>query len=502
MQIRSRSRLASGVFGLSLVASVTLGSCGGNGSGTYLPADAATAGGSGGASGAASQAGNAGDGAATGGAGAGGSAGSSAGSGGSPGPCQGLACQQTTCTTGNCTQEPCAAGLVTTVSGTVYDPAGKVPLYNATVYVPNGPALPATPGASCNPCGPALEDAIASARTDARGSFVLQDVPVGTDIPLVIQIGKWRRRITVPTVTACADTLLIDVNQTRLPRNKSEGEIPLIAIATGGGDSMECLPLRMGIDPSEFTTETGDGRIHLFSGTDVNNEIATKAFAPTLNGGATLTPATGLWSGLDTLARYDVVILSCEGGTQEADKPPSARQSMYDYASLGGRVFASHWHHIWLSAGPTPLLGIGTWSDRLDPIDPTLGTINGSFAKGQAFADWLFNVGASTTLGELVIYAPRDNIQAVSSAEVTSWLTLQNTEQPESPNSVQYLSFNTPLGVAEEQKCGRIDYTSLHVSATGNDFPGEPFPDGCELRDLSAQEKALEFQLFDLPACP
>ena len=138
----------------------------------------------------------------------------------------------------------------------------------------------------------------------------------------------------------------------------------------------------------------------------------------------------------------------------------------------------------------------------MDPIDPTLGTINGSFARGQAFADWLFSVGASATLGELVIYAPRDNIQAVSSAEVTSWLTLQNTEQPESPNSVQYLSFNTPLGVAEEQKCGRIDYTSLHVSATGNDFPGEPFPDGCELRDLSAQEKALEFQLFDLPACP
>ena len=54
----------------------------------------------------------------------------------------------------------------------------------------------------------------------------------------------------------------------------------------------------------------------------------------------------------------------------------------------------------------------------------------------------------------------------------------------------------------EENVCGRVVYTGLHVSATmirSTDPQG--FPKDCAVRDLSAQEKALAFMLFDLSAC-
>lgn len=432
------------------------------------------------------------------------------------GPCTNLQCQQTTCKMGPCMQQACASGTSTTVSGTVFDPAGKVPLYNAVVWVPNEPVPALTSGASCDRCGASIHNPVASALTDNAGKFTMTDVPVGTDIPVVIQIGKWRRQIKVSTVAACADTP-IDPSLTRLPKNKSEGDIPLIALATGGADSMECLPLRMGIDPAEFTTDAGDGRVHLYAGTDNgNNTRATRAFSPSLNAGAMLTPATTLWADTASLSRYDIVILSCEGATLDNAKPMTARQALYDYESLGGRVFASHWHRVWFSDGPAPVPTIGTWQDVMpDPQSPAVGTINTSFPKGLALSQWLVNVGASTTAGQLDIIAARDNLQAVNTAAnmATEWITVQHTNNPRNvmtPNAVQYVSYNAPLAVEPAMQCGRAVFTDLHVSATGNDPTtggdttgrASPFPSGCNtMRDLTPQEKAVEFMLFDLSSC-
>src|SRR4029453_6772007 len=69
------------------------------------------------------------------------------------GTCVHPQCQQDNCTRGACTQTtPCPNGARTTVSGTVYDPAGKTPLYNVVVYVPNEPLAEIKTGGACDTC--------------------------------------------------------------------------------------------------------------------------------------------------------------------------------------------------------------------------------------------------------------------------------------------------------------------------------------------------------------
>jgi hypothetical protein len=411
------------------------------------------------------------------------------------GPCTGLECQVPACT----------GSPATSISGKVYDPAGKMPLYNVMVYVPNGPVPAFTEGISCDRCGASITNPVTAAITDETGSFKLEKAPAGTDIPLVIQVGKWRRQITIPSVAPCADTALTDPQVTRLPRKRSEGDIPRIAIAAGGADAMECFPRRLGIDDSEFTTSAGDGRIHLYTATDAGADLSVKAFDTTLNGGAPLPHSMQLWSDLGVLRRYDIVVLSCEGAELQDEKPLASRQALYDYLSLGGRVFASHWGNVWFSGGPAAVQSVGNWNNRANPVESGSlpSTIDQSFPKGEALAKWLVNVGASTVLGTLPVSMPRDNIQTLDPTLAREWITVQNPRFPGAEKSIQYMSFNTPVGAPEPEVCGRAVFTGLHVSTDVEDETVQPpgFPVSCAQSELSPEEKAVAFMLFDLSAC-
>jgi hypothetical protein len=421
------------------------------------------------------------------------------------GPCRNLECRQSTCTTGSCVAPTCAVGVKTTVSGVVYDPAGKVPLYNVVVYVPNAPLDAVPEGASCDRCGATLSGMpIASALTDESGHFVLENVPTGADVPLVIQVGKWRRQLTVPAVASCADTALTDPNLTRLPRNQSEGHIPKIALTTGNADALECLLRKIGLDDAEFTPEAGAGRVNLFAGVGGSNRYN----AP-LNGGAALTGVEPWWDSAANLMSYDIVLHSCEGTENPTNKSPMARQAFLQYTSAGGRAFLSHWHNYWLEHGPAPLSMVATFDHQDDLPSPFTATLDTSFPKGQAMANWLVNVGGSTTPGQLVILAGQHTVDTVNTTYSQRWIysdAMPMARQQTLHNpSVQYLTFNTPADAPVDQQCGRVVLSDIHVSNAGTPAdqsgPNLPFPTGCRATNLSPQEKALEFMLFDLSSC-
>jgi hypothetical protein len=440
-----------------------------------------------------------------------------------PGACVGLCEQQT---------DECAPGITTSVSGTVYTPSGTsvpgytLPLYNVTVYVPNAPLEALTAGNdSCLNCdAPITGDPLVMDVSGNDGTFTLDNMPVGTDIPLVIQAGKWRRVVTIPTVTACVDTPL-PAELTRFPRTQAEGHpmdnIPRMALTTGGADALECLLPKIGIAPSEFTQPAAAGRVNLFGG-----HGGTYRWDLDVNGGADFPFARSLWDSATDLNDYDMVMLSCEGagdwpltepvvGAPEPANTSGNRgfrdhsdlAALKDYLDLyGGRVFASHWHHSWVEWAPAPMNEVATFTHRANP--PQLGAggftvqINQAFPKGAALAQWLFNVGASTTLGQLLLRQARHDVDAVDEDVAFRWIDGINTTPEPDVAGVQYMSFNTPTNVANNLKCGRMVVTDIHVSNTDDSAGGLRFPaGGCTSSNLLPEEKALIFMLFDLASC-
>jgi hypothetical protein len=382
----------------------------------------------------------------------------------------------------------CAGSAHTTVSGVVKDPAGKNPLYNVIVYVPNAPVDPVTHGASCDKCGSVASHPVVATLTDTKGQFVLQDVPVGDNIPLIVQVGKWRRQLTLPHVDQCVDNPIANADQTRLPRNTSEGDMPKIALATGC-DPMECLFRKIGIADTEFTDPTKPGMVHLYNGVGgANAGAAADAYA--------------FWADLSKMKQYDIVINACECSPYDRR---GAYPMMHDYLMAGGRVFASHYHYNWFAqpTGPADFQSVANWTPN-GSCQTGPNMIDDTFPKGKAFADWLVNVGASTTYGQIPLScAPRD-VASAKPPLSQQWIFDQSTKSP------SYLSFNTPLDAGvddagQSNQCGRAVFADLHVASpnTGGpvDSPGGTFPSGCHTTDLSPQEKALEFMFFDLAAC-
>jgi hypothetical protein len=427
---------------------------------------------------------------------------------------------------------PCAAGHTTSVSGTVWDPAGKTQLYNAVVYIPpDDGQLPAfNQTVACEKCAASVP-ALAATLSGPDGSFTLDtDVPNTPSIDLVVQVGKWRRRQSVK-ITPCQANPLTDPNQTRLPRNRLEGDLPKIALSTGHSDALECLLLKIGISPSEFTTDSGPGRVSMFVGcTDDQSDKHTGAakFSAALGGGSF--PSTNqLFDTAGELDKYDAVIFSCEGhkctpgdATIPIQTPEHIAQ-LVDFANRGGRVYLDHDHYNWLNhAGDTTgdrIEAAAQFSSSPDGVpSPLAGTINtvAGFYKGQDFAKWLVAVNASSTLGQLDLFSGKTSVESIDPNRAQSWIYRDPTQTwPD----FFYFTIGTPVaqidGDPAPEACGRVVFTDLHVSKSGggcedggvcgesDDISDQdmPFPTGCTSVGLLPQEKALEFMIFDLTSC-
>ena len=379
----------------------------------------------------------------------------------------------------------------TTITGTVYDPAGALPLPNVLVYVTTGSVVPLTPGAQCmtTPTTPTPTPMDSYTYTAVDGSFTLLNVPENTIYTLVIQAGKWRRQFSETVGDGALNGLTLTMPSTHSPQD----DIPLIAIATGQGDAMECMLRHMGIADSEFTDDndtTSGGRIHLYKGSE----------SPGAEISANTPSETALMDAANTLNGYDMVMFPCQG-SPNGQATQTAATNLLNYANAGGRVFATHHSYVWLdpvSPYDSQFPPVANWDpNQAEPTpDPGIATVNTSFTDGATLAQWLQNAGATYqgSTDEIQISSLRQDFNGVN-LPAQSWLTLNDAT---AENPVMQFTFDTLVGPTANQ-CGRVLYSDYHVIQASSPS-GTPFPIECPSSTaMTPQEEILEYALFDQP---
>ncbi len=377
-----------------------------------------------------------------------------------------------------------ASAQTTTITGTVYDPrttTSSLPLPNVLVYVTSAAVAPLPSGVQClttsDPTG-----VVSFTYTAVDGTFTLANVPVNASYTVVIQAGKWRRQFSETVGAGPLSGLTL-----HMPSDHTQGDIPMIAIATGSVDAMECEFLNMGIAQTEFTDDNGTvnpgGHIHLYRGT--------ASTGAEINGS---TPAESvLMSSASTMNGYDVVMFPCQGGPTNQATPTGAT-NLLNYANSGGRVFATHYSYAWLNPAPpynALFPPVANWVN-----DSTLNngpaTINTGFTDGATLAQWLQNAGASTSFGQIQLSVLRNDISSVV-PPTQSWATLNSN------SDIMQMTFNTPVGAPAANQCGRVLFNEYHVfnASSGSAV----FPAECSAGTTTttpAQANMLEYALFDL----
>lgn len=387
---------------------------------------------------------------------------------------------------------PDAGGTCTgTVAGTVRFPNGVEPMPGAMVYaLPTGAPLPARGGT----CGQCIEyGAVNSTDTGSDGKFSLSLPPGRAD--LVIEKGPFRRRVPID-VRECDETLALNDDDIRLPRDGSEGDVPRIAVVTGDFDEMENVLALFGLGDigSDDAFVPGTGIIDLYAGSlksTLEQNIETLLRDP------------------ERLASYDVVLINCGNDYEQALlSDGEVVGTLRDYVTEGGRLYVTDHSYEYVEAPfPDKIAFLGQESQGLsmtpEPFDASqLGDEIAASRRGDVpdpgLADWLrtTRVLRDDNQVDLEGFDGDWNVMSRVSTDVTQWIvgagdwsyTLDLSQPEESARTIHA----PPMTVMFDHGCGRVLYSSYHALGLETHAAGTP---------LLAQERVLGYLLFEIATC-
>ena len=411
-----------------------------------------------------------------------------------PVPCMGLGCKVAVCP---------PSGSDTIVAGRVTAPNGEDPIRDAIIYVPtSGVAEEFPPQVACEACNnPVGGVPVTTTQSGIDGTFELHRVPVTDDTPIVIQKGRWRKTIHI-AVNKC-ERQDLTADQARLPRDRTEGTLPRMAVAVGDYDSIECVLKNIGVAASEFTSPKDPGAVHLY-----NNESAGAGAPGKVNVGVLLRD-------LPTMLQYNLIFLNCSEPvySQGLLNDAKVKQNLVDYVARGGRLYATDWSYDFVQqpANFSPYIcfedgqactittphGFHSAPNYGGSETPFTADVDTSTTGGQDLATWLTKLTPPVLNGKVPItdLLPEWVLMHQTAMDMmkfpsTTWLngTVKGRKRPLS------VTFDYPQGMA----CGKVLYSSYHT----REHNGQRlFPSYCESGAMITQEHVLEYLIFELSSC-
>jgi len=399
-------------------------------------------------------------------------------------PCPG----STTCTA----SEPrchCPDDNPLIVRGRVKFPNGLDPVSKALVYVYKDFTIPPRPG-RCVECVDPNVEYVAYTFTEPDGSFELKDLPFGS-YPLIIEKGLFRRVVDL-NITDCGIYELPE-EDTRLPKDYSEGDIPKIAVITGYWDHMEEVLAKIGL--AEV-----DSSGHIVWGTQkfdlYNGESSERGSVFSGN-------AEDLLRDYGRLITYDIVFINCGNyiedelyfwGTGGILEDPQIQENIRNYVKEGGRLyvtdlsydFEEHALPKWIDFEGS----IDGFVDTPEDFDAAQVGVEGITVQGiildQDLSHWLNVIG---------VLQPDNTVPIRGFLE--GWAVMKAVDTDDTgkvwvQGEVDYYYGSgelRPLTATFEYGCGRVLYTSYHT------VPEETSP------ELTPQERILEYLILEIGVC-
>jgi hypothetical protein len=284
--------------------------------------------------------------------------------------------------------------------------------------------------------------------------------------------------------------------------------MPLTAISTGFGDLPECTLLKMGFDPSEFTTNSGTGHFQLYS---TSSDFDAGTHGAGAVAGDSSQGESSLFASASSLSPYDQILLPCWGSLPT--KTSAELQNLASYLSLGGRVWASHDSMAWLYTNSNGgLMNAAVWDVAGATTLETgaLGTIDTTTSRGSTFATWAFDtlLIAMPTPPTMNISANYHIVDSASSPALGLIAGASPTGDGGTTPETDLLTFGTPFGSAST--CGQVSFASFHTFTGAGADPSMTFPaecvgvlDGGPLAAMTSDERLFEYAFYDLagPTC-